>query len=333
MEQEQGCHLLCIAPTGSGKSFIYETLAAKPGARTLILSPLRALIRQQIEKLQALGVPLQPALDRPGAWVCTPEELDWRVRSGFRADPGTLVVVDECHCIPEWGPGFRPLFARIPGWVRQWQVRRSLWLTATLPRGAGARLASELGSPLARVGGFGLHPGLRFESHQIPIWHRPGFLVVWLEHNPGPGILFSGSRAGAEDLGRLLAAHPRFRSDPGAVGVYHAGLTREERLSVEERTRAGRLHWLAATSAFGMGMDFPQFEWVMLYEPPPGLVTLVQMLGRAGRSQAARPRAALLWDEAELQRLENFDPVQAAQLGGLVRSGQCPARWLGQHFI
>jgi ATP-dependent DNA helicase RecQ len=128
-------------------------------------------------------------------------------------------------------------------------------------------------------------------------------------------------------MGRLLEGmHGR------SAGTYHAGLVREERLAIERRADDGSLRWLAATSAFGMGMNFPHFEWVVLCEPPYTVLSLAQMLGRCGRSPMARPRGAVLWDRCELARLEKLHPDEGARLRSFFESPMDPEEWLQKHF-
>ncbi len=326
-------HVLCTAPTGSGKSLIFETAARLPGARTLVISPLRALIRQQILRLESAELIHLPGLARPGSfWICTPEELRARALRGFRAPEQTLLVVDECHCIEEWGSKFRPEFSLLPVFARAWGVRRSLWLSATLSAQGRQQIEKDLGQDLTQVGRFALHPQLILSRHEVPLWGRPTFLNAWLSTNRGPGIVFCSSRAHCEEVGRLLALRASSMGVCRAAS-YHAGLTREERLSIESQVRDRRIHWISATSAFGMGMDFPHFEWVLLWEPPYTLLSLTQMLGRAGRSPEANPRAALLWDGRELEQAVRRDPKNGAEIRDFYRTTEEPQVGLGRNFL
>jgi ATP-dependent DNA helicase RecQ len=331
-------HVVCTAPTGSGKSLIFETLARKKGTTTLILSPLRALIRQQEARLESLGIELMPRPhpvrlgDRARAWITTPESLTSAIRRGYRPGTDTLLVIDECHCIEEWGGSFRPAFDELPALARRWRIRRSLWLSATLEPKVRARLEVNLPQPQHWVGSFGLHPSLELMRFRIPKAGRPQFLRRWLEAHPGPGLVFSFSRRECEELGRLLHGLARSMGLKVQTATYHAGLTREERLIIEERAQEGSLHWLSATSAFGMGMNYPHFGWVLLWEPPPSLPTLAQMLGRCGRSLEARPRGALLWDHPELERLDRLTPENSKKIRDFFLSADEPQVWLTEFF-
>jgi ATP-dependent DNA helicase RecQ len=324
-------HVLCQAPTGSGKSLIFETLARKSDSATLLISPLRALIRQQEQHLEALGVTIDSSLQAPApvAWVTTPEQLMARVRAGFRPDRRTLFVVDECHCVEEWGPDFRTEFSALPGLPQKWELNKSLWLSATLTRSARLLLEESLPHPIHEIGSFSLHPHLTLQKIRIARHLRVSFLVKWLELHPQPGILFCASRKSCIELGNLLRS---LKPDPSQSGIYHAGLMREERLAVESQARSGRLKWLSATSAFGMGMNYTHFEWVILWEPPYTLLSLAQMLGRCGRTENARPKGAILWDDPELERLKALDPANAEPMAKFMASQESAQDWLQTYF-
>jgi ATP-dependent DNA helicase RecQ len=209
-------------------------------------------------------------------------------------------------------------------------LRQSLWLSATLTAPARRELEAMLPGKEAaihRIGGFALHPRLHISRFRIALRSRHEFLLRWLAVHREPGILFCSSRRSCEEVGRLLeGVHGK------AAGIYHAGMVREERLAIEQRAAEGSLRWLAATSAFGMGMNFSQFNWVVLCEPPYTVLSLAQMLGRCGRSPDASPRAAILWDHPELERLSRLQPASAGELRDLLEGSVEPAAWLGQYF-
>jgi ATP-dependent DNA helicase RecQ len=333
--ESSSAHVVCMAPTGMGKSLIFETLAQKPYARTLIVSPLRALIRQQELALESRGILIDPRLQctanprHPIAWVTTPESLSQRMRAGWHPPSNTLLVVDECHCIEEWGETFRPEFSLLPKLPELWKLSRSLWLSATLTPHARSLLGRELPQPQRWVGEFGLHPHLRLRKLRIPKIARPQLLAHWLNSHPEPGIVFCASRKSCQEMARRLEIHSQSLHE---VGLYHAGLTHEERLSMEERARRGRLRWLAATSAFGMGMNFPQFAWVLLWETPYTLASLAQMLGRCGRSLHSQPEALVLWDESDLEGLCSEETESGQKIREFFRSTDEPSVWLKEFF-
>lgn len=303
-------HVICVAPTGSGKSLIYERFLAIGGARRMLLvTPLVALARQQAAKLRESGIRTwlgaggeesPRASDRSGAWIVSPEKLlvD-RNRRLAREWAPDLLVVDECHCLWEWGEGFRPAFRLVPGLVSELGVARSLWLTATLPLPARAELVASLPEPVRELGGFELPECLSLRIVRAPWPHRAEMLRAWVASGAGgpSGIVFAGTRDGTERVARLI------RDAGERAVVYHAGMSREERSAVESRLRAGERGIVVATSAFGMGMDYPHLSWAALWQAPPSALALAQALGRVGRSGAVGT-ALLFWDPEDFRLIE-----------------------------
>ncbi len=304
-------HLICIAPTGSGKSRIFEELARLPNndgpaPGTLVISPLRALVQQQRDRLTSLGIQIVSEFTEqygaPQAIVCTPEWLMARIDRGFRIPENIFLVVDECHCIEAWGRNFRPEFALLPGLVRKFGIRRSLWLSATLSGATARSLAGQLPDPVRQMGEFGINPRLRVTRVRTPWNSRPAFLRGWLDQTRTPGIVFCSTRQQCIQVGRLLES---WSSSTGSTACYHAGMSREERNSVESGIRSDVVRWISATSAFGMGMDFSQLGWVVLWQLPYSVLDLAQMIGRAGRSDSIDARAFILWDDSDFLWLRN----------------------------
>jgi ATP-dependent DNA helicase RecQ len=333
-------HVICVAPTGAGKSLIYERVAAEPGRRTLLITPLIALARQQEARLQAQGVRTfrhaREAGRGAGTWITSPEALllpaGQRALRDWRPD---FWVIDECHCLWEWGEGFRPAFSRVASLLILHRPRRSLWLTATLSPVSREKLVTglrELGHEPAQLGEFGLPPRLRLEARRIAPAARLEALVAAVASARGAGLVFANTRETCERLARVLSNSRR------SVAYYHAGLSREERVAIESRLRAGELDCVVATSAFGMGIDVARLRWVAMWQPPPSLLALAQAVGRAGRDAEVEARALVLWDDADfaaLERRADEAPGRAHDLRELrefLLSTDCRARELARRF-
>ena len=301
-------HLLCIAATGEGKSLIYERIAAERGRRTLLISPLVALARQQAIKLEELGIPvtlhsgISPKPDAPvgsGVWIISPESLQSHsTRSRIRHWRPDFLVVDECHCLYEWGDRFRTAFCEIPDLVRTLSIDRSVWLTATLPPDAKKDLERRLGAPLQTLGEFSLPPNLSLEVQHVPWIYRPELLLNRVTHSQDCGIVFVTTREATSRVQNLI------RSTGKRALIYHAGLGYEERVCIEKNFRHAKDAVLVATSAFGMGMDYRNLRWSVLWQPPASLLSLAQALGRVGRDRELPASATVFWDEEDFRSLQ-----------------------------
>jgi len=310
-------------------------MARIPDTRTLILSPLQALARQHRERLLHLGIRLVERFDSEcsrgaQAMVTTPERLEHLLAQGFSITRDVLLVVDECHCIEQWGKGFRPSFSIIPSLVSRFALKRSIWLSATLPHSSRIALRAALKSHIYELGDFSTNPQTRITKLRVNWAHRPDFLRRFLQTEQTPGIVFSNTRAQSIAIGKLLSA---WSETPESVSVYHAGLSREERLGVESGIRAGRIQKISATSAFGMGMDFPQIRWVILWQVPYSILDLAQMIGRAGRNAGGSSLSFLLWDDSDFHHLRNhLSPEDLNSLKQAFESDAAPQEALASFF-
>ena len=273
-------HLICVSPTGSGKSRIYEEFSSLRPTKMLLVTPLIALARQQAEKLQRqghkvhlsagagglrTGFPFSPR--ESGIWIASPEQLLHPFhRSKFELWRPNFLVVDECHCLWDWGDRFRPSFRQLPSLTKFHFVERSLWLTATLPQGARLELKRDLTThsqfPIREQGQFALPLNLSLEVQHVEWNDRMERLLAWIAERDGAGIIFSPTRNTAERITRV------FQSLNHRAHSYHAGLSAEERQLIEEKMSLQELDILVATSAFGMGMDYPHLQWSALWQVP-----------------------------------------------------------------
>jgi ATP-dependent DNA helicase RecQ len=301
-------HVICVAPTGSGKSLIYEKAAAQPGCKTLLITPLVALARQQWARLKSAQIPVAlgaghesqgPPGGRSGAWIVSPEmlQIPARLAALKRWNPN-LLVVDECHCLWEWGLHFRPSFSLIPHLIRDLQITKSLWLTATLPYEARVELKERLVEPVIELGEFNLPSNLFLDFRRVNWETRTQALIQHIKKMQGAGILFVTTRESAEKLGNLMTALGK------KTVTYHGGLSSEERKNLESLIAKAIPEVIVATSAFGMGMDYPHLKNALLWQAPPSLLSLVQSIGRVGRHATTRGVATTFWHPDDFRMLE-----------------------------
>ena len=336
---------LCIAPTGSGKTRIIEEFSLLNASRILVISPLVALSRQLQERLSGSGIEATTGPDssppscgkRSRAWILSPESLQnprtIQVLSQWKPHLG---VIDECHCIWDWGRSFRPSFATLPEDLRRLNLARTLWLTASLPIAARIDLQRRLPATLKVVDHFELQRNVRIRLEQVPLALRVERLRHWIGNHSESGILFAGTRANTEQLSRLLANWGR-----PALG-YHAGLSSEERRSIETKIRCAsrtmNSEVIVATSAFGMGMDYPHLRWVLYWQAPSSLLELIQGFGRAGRDHRQNSFAACFWDYSDFRAWEwsireNPERRQELERGfDFFKSKTCRVTELSRHF-
>jgi ATP-dependent DNA helicase RecQ len=307
-----GRDVLVVMPTGSGKSLCYQLPALLRDDLTIVVSPLVALMQDQVDAVRARGhgarVALVNAQQDPSAnaealeravagelrlLYVAPERFSAR---GFldrlRAARVGLFVVDEAHCVSQWGHDFRPDYFRLGDAARSLDARALVASTATAtPRVAGdvvARLG--LREPLRVATGFD-RPNVAFAVARPAAHEKRALLLEALQRDGGlPAIVYAGTRAGAEDIAADLGAALGEEALP-----YHAGLERERRASVQRAFLADEVRLVVATNAFGMGVDKPDVRTVAHASVPASLEAYYQEAGRAGRD--GRPALALLLAE------------------------------------
>jgi ATP-dependent DNA helicase RecQ len=294
----EGRDVLCVMPTGGGKSLCYQLPAVIRPGLTLVVSPLIALMKDQVDALTQRGVRatlINSTLDlaeqrarileieagRYDLVYVAPE----RFRSGrfvemmARVKPG-LLAVDEAHCISEWGHDFRPDYARIGLARKRLGSPPCIALTATATDLVRRDIADQLDlrDPAMFVTGFD-RPNLTYAAVDARRdADKLAALVKTLDENPGPAIVYASSRKGCE----TVAEHLRRELRREAV-VYHAGLSREERHEAQERFMIGGAEVVVATNAFGMGVDKADIRAVVHYNMPGTIEAYYQEAGRAGR--------------------------------------------------
>lgn len=308
-----GKDVLCVMPTGGGKSLCYQLPALLLEGVTLVVSPLIALMKDQEDHLQSLGIRVtalhgnlslaeqNDRLQRIGAGeyslvYVAPERFRNR-RFCALLPPGkvSLLAVDEAHCISEWGHDFRPDYTRL-GWFRhQMGMPPTIALTATATDVVRRDICEQLDlrQPAVFVRGFdrpNLHYTVTPASSKAQKQIR---LKEILDDTQGSVIVYASSRKNCEEVAAFIRERTRRQ-----VVIYHAGLMPDERKRAQETFMSGQAEVVVATNAFGMGIDKPDIRAVIHYNTPGTLEAYYQEAGRAGRD--GKPaRCELLFSTAD----------------------------------
>lgn len=308
-----------VFPTGGGKSLCYQLPALLLPGLTLVVSPLIALMKDQIDALHRRGIKaarLDSSLSldeyrevmegvRSGSlrllYVAPERFNNERFRQALEGIKISLFAVDEAHCISEWGHNFRPDYLKLAGFARSFGAERVLALTATAtPRVLDDICAGfEIASGHAVRTGF-YRPNLHLRTQPVSNRDRDAALLAVLgERAPGPTIVYVTLQRTAEDVAELLrrAGHD--------AHAYHAGMKDEERVIVQDRFMASTSSIVVATIAFGMGVDKANIRYVYHYNLPKSLENYAQEIGRAGRDGDVSICHTLVCAD-DLTVLENF---------------------------
>ena len=290
-----GRDCFALMPTGAGKSICYQLPAIAMRGLAIVVSPLIALMKDQVDALRSNGVNAA-FLNSAQSWdeqnavrksafekrldllYVAPERIPQAAfRHFLEAVDVSLIAVDEAHCISEWGHEFRPEYRNLKTLRALKPAAPVMALTATATERARADIVAqlELREPRVFVAGFD-RPNLRYSV--LPDRNRNEFLDGWLRAHPNESaIIYRSSRAGADETAERLAG----------MGVsalpYHAGLDEGTRTRNQEKFVRDEARVIAATVAFGMGIDKPNARLVMHYEMPSSVERYYQESGRAGR--------------------------------------------------
>ncbi|WDE14654.1 RecQ family ATP-dependent DNA helicase [Thalassomonas haliotis] len=308
-----------IFPTGAGKSLCYQLSALCLPHLTLVVSPLLALMKDQLEFLQGKGI-AAASIDSAQSKAEAQEVMN-RVRSGelkilmisverlnnerFRQFiarvPLSLLVVDEAHCISEWGHNFRPDYLKLPVYMQELAIPQVLLLTATATTAVIEDMGNKLGVQAEDVVLTGFYrPNLDLSVRGVSQHDKLASLIAWLEDkHQHSGIIYVTLQQSAE----LVAG--QLKQQGIAAQAYHAGMSAEDRQQIQQQFMSGASKLIVATIAFGMGIDKSDIRYVAHYDLPKSIENYAQEIGRAGRD--GLPSHCLVLANADnLNVLENF---------------------------
>jgi ATP-dependent DNA helicase RecQ len=288
---------LAVMPTGGGKSLCYQIPALLLPGTTIVVSPLIALMKDQHDKLRERGVAAwqlnsalaaaevdaaEQAIARGEAKIVftTPERLaEPEFLERLAATEIGLFVIDEAHCISQWGHDFRPAFLEIGPALARLGRPRVLALTATATDAVSDDIAKQLGVGRFRVVNTGMYrPNLHYSVIQVTRESEKLARAVELVRDAeGAGLVYAATVKAAEEV------HAALRAAGVASGLYHGKLSAARRHEAQDAFMDGSMRVMVATNAFGLGIDKPDTRFVLHYQMPGGLDAYYQESGRAGR--------------------------------------------------
>ena len=308
-----------IFPTGSGKSLCYQLPALHLPHLTLVVSPLLALIQDQLDFLQSKGIKAASiqSMQSPAEsaqvyksvsdgeikilFISVERLNSERFRAFLKKVPISLLVVDEAHCISEWGHNFRPDYLKLASYREEFAIEQVLLLTATATQKVIQDMAAKFHIELNNItltGSYRSNLNLSVvgvdEANKLPT------LVPWLlARQQTAGIIYVTLQKTAEQVAESLLQQGI------QATAYHAGLGNEQRQSIQQQFMSGKIPLIVATIAFGMGIDKSDIRFVVHYDLPKSIENYAQEIGRAGRDGQAAD-CLVLANKNNLNVIENF---------------------------
>jgi ATP-dependent DNA helicase RecQ len=341
-----GRDTLAIMPSGAGKSLCYQLPTLHMRGTTLVVSPLIALMKDQSDKLEERGVDaaamnsalsqrerreaLRRIRGREADFIfTTPEQLaNPAFVDKLKAKPIDLFVVDEAHCITQWGHDFRPAYLGLGAALRALGNPTLLALTATATPDVIEDIGRQLGRPRMRVLNAGVYrPNLYFEVLQTTNEAEKKQTLLELVRSGGAGIVYCATVRAAKELHGWLAKQGE------EAQLYHGRLGGRERAERQDAFMSGAARTMVATNAFGMGIDRQDIRYIVHYQLPGSLEAYYQEAGRAGRD-GEEARCTLLYDHAD-RRVQLYFARKRSKvelLAAYARGTQCRWKMILEYF-
>ena len=341
-----GEDLLAVMPTGAGKSLCYQLPAMLLPGCTVVISPLVALMKDQLDSLppalREQAAVFNSTVEREEMDARTADLVSGQVKLVYVA-PERLrqrpflhalaraaisrFVVDEAHCISLWGHDFRPDYLFIPAVVEMLGNPPVLAMTATATKALQAELGERFHRPLRVIHTGVLRPNLLLEVERVrDAEEKLRRLIDLCTDTRGTGIVYVSSRERAEQVAAVLRRHGI------SARHYHAGMDTGDRAAVQDAFMRGRVRVIVATVAFGMGVDKPDVRFIVHFNPSRSLEAYAQESGRAGRD-GVPARCILFWassDKAALARWAREDALTPDLLRAVYRGIRQRATGNGQ---
>ncbi len=318
----EGKDAIVLFPTGGGKSLCYQLPALFLEGTCLVISPLLALMKDQVLQLQSKGIEaeyISSELDDIDAeniyqkcregytklLYISPERLTNKVLlQNIEYINVSFMAVDEAHCISEWGQDFRPSYQHIKNFRKNYKKVPCMALTATATTNVLKEIAEKLELKHPEV----FQKSFNRENIKIAVEERSDkytFILDFLRFNPQSGIIYARTRRETEELTQFL-----HKSEINNVDFFHAGLSVKEKNERQRKWLYSDNYVLISTNAFGMGIDKDNVRFVIHLSPPASVENYFQEIGRAGRD-GREAMAYLFWSQ---QELKNFDKILQNQI-------------------
>ncbi|MBL0356060.1 MAG: RecQ family ATP-dependent DNA helicase [Chitinophagaceae bacterium] len=318
---KDGKDTLALLPTGGGKSICFQVPALAKDGICLVISPLIALMKDQLENLKRKGIPalsvysgmtftetkktLQNAIHGNYKFLyVSPERLETKLFLEYLPAMNiSLIAVDEAHCVSQWGYDFRPPYLRIANLRAYLPDVPVLALTASATKNVQDDICEKLafGKNQQRFQQSFERPNLSYSAFDVP--SKQNKLLEILQNVKGTAIVYCKSRKHTKEVADLL------RLNKISADFYHAGISNEERNRKQEDWINNKVRVMACTNAFGMGIDKPDVRVVVHYDVPDCLENYYQEAGRAGRD-GKRAYAVLLFNRKELEVLQGQTSIR-----------------------